>query len=161
MSKNTILYLGIGYIVLIAICFKSLSNPRSGIKLSVILRLVMNAGLSFVLAMGYSDDVLNVRRVFFDGGNIWWVIAVIFIDSLAAICWQYGKRFWLLHLFAFILLGGIAYIVFIQVALGLYGGMSVLAGLILMPFLWVAGLIPMISTGMAYRKIRKASEQEN
>ena len=160
MNENTLVVLALGYFVVIVVCFRLLSNPKACIKCAVILRLLGNCALSLGLAVSFSDEYQNIRRVYFNREKILWVaVAALIVDSLATILWLRGKRCFQMHLIAYILLGGYAYVNYSIVALDL-SGMASLVAFIFAPFLMIAGLIPMIAAGMAFRRITKAQKQE-
>lgn len=144
---------------------KKIRSAQLVISIAVILRLLVTALASLLLAYAYSDVQDNLSRIYSSHDSVIPIIALfvfgLFLDAALTIVWQYRPKLHTLHLVLYILSGGLFY-GFLLIDVLNATGMGALGVLIFMaPCVWLAGLIPFIVCGIGRKKLTKARQTQD
>lgn len=144
---------------------KKIRSAQLVISIAAILRLLVTALASLLLAYAYSDVQDNLSRIYSSHGSMTPYVLVfvfgLFLDAFLTNTWRYRPKLHTLHLVLYILLGGIFY-GFILIDVLNARGMGALEVLILMaPCVWLVGLIPFIVCGIGRKMLTKAKAAQH
>ncbi|MCR5208802.1 MAG: hypothetical protein K6C99_01165 [Lachnospiraceae bacterium] len=138
----------------------ALEIAKNRIYNAVVLRLKGNAIMMILLALGYITSHMVRYMFFWKGNSVFFIIGLIFLDTLLAILWLKSNVFHTLHLMLYIFWGGWYYWAYIFVVIhSPLDGMddsSFVFTFFLAFLMWVFGFIPFIQCGIGRKERGKA-----
>ena len=132
------------------------------IKTAVVMRFMLNAALSLLLAISYSGVRGNLYRMY-DSSDIPLLPLIcggIVLDSGLALLWLRSPVFHTMHFVLHILLCGLGYFVIAFDILNIHGLGAVVYGFLLGAAAWIFGLITLILGAAGRKKCSKAQVQQ-
>ena len=157
MSGNTMLF----FIILLAIVFlaflTSSKEPVKIMKIAVFLRLGCDCILALLLASSFFT--IDLKRAYYSNNSTIIVAAGLVIDTLLTTMWLAPKRvYFLAHFILYVVLGAPFLAGYLIVMLNI-NGMGVIILIVIVPKLWVIGLVPMITFASNRRKLFKMHKE--
>lgn len=132
------------------------------IKTAVVMRFMLNAALSLLLAISYSGVRGNLYRMYYHPDSLLLplICGGIVADSLYTLFWTREPSFHTAHFVLHILLGGIGYFVIAIDILNADGWAALVYGFLLGAAAWIFGLITLILGAAGRKKCSKAQVQQ-
>ena len=145
---------------------KKIRTAHRLIDCAAVLHLLHTAWLAVMLAHGYADDESNLFRMYRGSSLLIVLIFIFLLDTVTTFLWHSYKEIsqyqsmYTVHLTFYILAGGIFYHIFCTDIWNLHG-FGTIALLILVPLIWLIGLIPFLIGGTGRRLLRKALDAQD
>ena len=150
------------FIILFVIVFiaflTSSKEPVKRMKIAVFFRLGCDCILAFLLASSFFT--IDLKRAYYSNNSTIIVAAGLVIDTLLTTMWLAPKRvYFLAHFILYVVLGAPFLAGYLIVMFNNIYGREVIILIVIVPILWVIGLVPMITFARSRRKLFKMHKE--
>ena len=136
----------------------SSKEPVKRMKNAVFFRLGCDCILAFLLASSFFT--IDLMRAYYSNNSTIIVAAGLVIDTLLTTMWLAPYRvYFLAHFILYVVLGAPFLAGYLIVMLNIYYGMGVIILIVIVPILWVIGLVPMITFARNRHKLFKMHKE--